>query len=103
MTEHWQGLKLLISEDLVLGAIPAGLFKFTVFVGFMNIANLNILANPLVKHSLIKINLEKLVSGLGCVEHCLKFILEIISTSARQLNSIDHPTLTANISHGGKI
>ena len=49
----------------------------TLFVKIMNIANLNILINPLVKQSLIKINLEKLVRGLDCVQHCLKLKLGI--------------------------
>ena len=43
-------------------------------VNFMNIANENIPTNPLVKQSLIKINLEKLVTGLNCVEQVSKYI-----------------------------
>ena len=42
----------------------------------MNIENYNILTNPLVKHGLIKINLEKLVTGLNCVEQVSKYIMK---------------------------
>ena len=43
----------------------------------MNIANENIPTNPLVKQSLIKINLEKLVTGLNCVEQVSKYIMKL--------------------------
>ena len=46
-------------------------------VNFMNIANENIPTNPLVKQSLIKINLEKLVTGLNCVEQVSKYIMKL--------------------------
>ena len=68
---------ILRMGSFIILASPTTIHLCLVGVNFMNIANENILTNPLVKQSLIKINLEKLVTGLNCVEQVSKYIMKL--------------------------